>query len=44
MSHESLEREEVVKGSSNRSFGVVFTGVFAVIGLLPLIGGKGVLI
>jgi saxitoxin biosynthesis operon SxtJ-like protein len=44
MSHESLEREEVVKGPSNRSFGFVFAVVFVIIGFLPLIGGKGVLI
>jgi saxitoxin biosynthesis operon SxtJ-like protein len=44
MSHESLEREDVVKGPSNRSFGFVFAVVFLVIGLLPLIGGHRVLI
>ncbi len=40
--HESFVREDTVRGSSNRSFGVVFTVVFAVIGLWPLIGGAGV--
>jgi hypothetical protein len=35
-SHESLVRDEVVKGSSNRTFGLVFTGLFVVIGILPL--------
>lgn len=36
--HEDLIRSDDVKGSSNRSFGVVFAVVFAVIGLWPLIG------
>ena len=35
--HESSEREQQVKGSSDRSFGIVFTVVFAIIGLWPLI-------
>lgn len=39
-SHESLDREEEVKGPSNRAFGVTFAAVFAVIGLLPLVGGR----
>jgi hypothetical protein len=37
--HESLVRRETVEGASDRSFGVVFAGVFSVIGLLPLIHG-----
>jgi predicted membrane metal-binding protein len=37
--HESLVREDVIEGPSNRSFGGVFTVVFAAIGLLPLIRG-----
>jgi predicted membrane metal-binding protein len=37
MTHETFEREETVKGSSDRGFGLVFTAVFAVIGLWPLI-------
>ncbi len=37
--HESFSREEEVRGSSDRSFGIVFTVVFALIGLLPL--GRG---
>lgn len=40
--HESFAREETTEGSSNRSFGVVFTVVFAVIGLWPLIAGGAV--
>ncbi len=35
--HEDLRRDEEVKGSSDRSFGLVFTVVFAVIGCWPLI-------
>ena len=42
MGHESYDRREDVKGSSNRSFGVVFAIVFALIGLLPLLVGGGV--
>jgi len=40
--HESYDRREEVQGSSNRSFGVVFAVVFAVIGVLPLLSGGGV--
>jgi hypothetical protein len=40
--HESFQREETVRGSSDRGFGIVFTVVFAIIGLWPLIGGNGV--
>jgi hypothetical protein len=39
MGHESFERTEAVKGSSNRSFGLVFAAVFAIIGLAPLAFG-----
>lgn len=39
MSHESLERVESAAGSSDRAFGIVFTVVFLVIGLLPLFFG-----
>jgi hypothetical protein len=39
MGHESFQRAEEVVGSSNRSFGVVFAVVFALIAFLPLIGG-----
>ncbi|MGB0574752.1 MAG: SxtJ family membrane protein [Alphaproteobacteria bacterium] len=34
--HESFDRNESVEGSSNRAFGIVFTVVFAIIGLWPL--------
>ncbi len=37
--HETFRERDAVKGSSNRSFGIVFTVVFAVIGLIPVIGG-----
>ena len=41
MTHESLDRTEVVQGSSNRSFGLVFCAVFLVIGIVPwLFGGQ----
>ncbi|MGH6610354.1 MAG: SxtJ family membrane protein [Burkholderiaceae bacterium] len=42
MSHESLLRNESIESSSNRSFGIVFAVVFAVIGALPLISGDSV--
>lgn len=38
--HEYLGHEEPVRGGSDRSFGLVFAGVFTVIGLLPLVGGR----
>ena len=37
--HETMKRDEEVKGSSDRAFGMVFTGVFLIIGLWPLTGG-----
>ena len=36
-SHEDFSRAHAVKASSNRSFGWVFTAVFAIIGLWPLL-------
>lgn len=39
MGHESLQRERQVEGSSNRSFGIVFAVVFAIIALFPLLFG-----
>ena len=39
MDHESLQRDESVQLSSNRSFGFVFVAVFLIVGLLPLISG-----
>ena len=37
--HEPLRQPEPVKGGSDRAFGVVFTVVFAIIGLWQLAGG-----
>lgn len=37
--HEDLRRAHDVAGSSDRSFGFVFAGFFAILGALPLIGG-----
>jgi len=37
--HESFERDQPVKGSSDRSFGIVFAVVFGIVGFWPLIGG-----
>ena len=34
--HEAFARDEEIKGSSDRSFGIVFTIFFAVIGVWPL--------
>ena len=39
MAHESYARDESVQGSPNRSFGLLFAVVFALIGLLPLMFG-----
>jgi Saxitoxin biosynthesis operon protein SxtJ len=39
MAHESYVRDESVQGGPNRSFGLLFAGVFALIGLLPLMFG-----
>ena len=37
--HEDLRREHEVKRSSDRSFGIVFAVVFALVGLYPLLSG-----
>lgn len=37
--HEDFHREEEVKGSSNRGFGIVFAVVFAIVGFGPLAHG-----
>ncbi|MEX2223952.1 MAG: SxtJ family membrane protein [Candidatus Rokuibacteriota bacterium] len=37
--HESLAREQEVIGSSDRSFGLTFTGFFLLVGLWPLARG-----
>src|SRR5262245_33795680 len=38
--HEDWSREETVQGSSDRVFGLVWSGALAVVGLWPLIGGR----
>ena len=40
--HEDFSRTHDVKSSSHRSFGWVFTVVFAIIGAWPLVSGGGV--
>ena len=40
--HEDFDREEHIKGSSNRSFGLVFAVVFFLIGLFPLLGSGSI--
>jgi len=37
MAHEDLDREQVVEGSSNRTFGFVFAGFFVLVGAWPLL-------
>ena len=39
--HEVLERHEEIQGSSNRSFGLVFVVVFALVALTPWVFGTG---
>lgn len=39
--HETHKRTDQVKRGSDRTFGIVFTVVFALIGLWPLISGGG---
>jgi len=41
MAHEDLGRSEHVEGSSDRSFGFVFAGVFFLISAWPLLHGQG---
>jgi hypothetical protein len=41
MGHETYTRDEQVDGPSDRSFGLVFAAIFAAIGLLPLLLGRG---
>ena len=38
--HETMKRDEEVKGSSDRAFGIVFTVVFVIVALWPLTGGE----
>ena len=39
MSHEDLNRDQHVEGSSDRAFGLVFAGVFLVIAGMPMFHG-----
>jgi hypothetical protein len=39
-SHEDYAREHEIKGSSDRGFGQVFAGFFAILGFWPLLGGE----
>jgi hypothetical protein len=38
--HERIAGTEEVEGSSDRSFGLVFAGFFALVAVLPLLSGK----
>jgi len=40
MAHEDLNRDQHVEGSSDRSFGLVFAGVFLVLAGMPLFHGE----
>jgi hypothetical protein len=40
--HEHLQHDDAAPRASDRSFGVVFTVVFAIVGLLPLLDGHAV--
>jgi hypothetical protein len=42
MGHEDFCRQSPVRGSSDRSFGIVIAGFFAILGLLPLFWGDAV--
>ena len=37
--HEVFQAREAIKTSSDRSFGIVFTVVFGIVGAAPLVGG-----
>ena len=38
--HEDFDRDEIVQGSSDRAFGLVFCGVFVVVALWPLMSAR----
>ena len=40
--HEDFQRREELRGPSDRSFGWVFTAIFALVGLWPLVQGGSV--
>ena len=39
--HEDFHRPEKVKGSSDRTFGIIFAAFFLIVGLWPLLDGEG---
>ena len=40
--HEDFARTEEIRGASDRSFGLVFTGAFLLVGVWPLVGRRPV--
>lgn len=40
MAHENLNRAQEIEGSSDKTFGLVFAGLFLVISILPLFHGE----
>lgn len=40
MGHDRYVREKELQGSSDRTFGIVFSGAFGILGFLPLANGK----
>ena len=38
--HEDLSRRNEVRGPSDRSFGLTFSGIFGIVSLLPLLHGR----
>ena len=40
--HEQFDREEAVKGSSNRTLGFVFAAFFALVAFVPLVRGHSI--
>ena len=41
VTHENVDRSEIKRASSDRSFGFVFAAVFAIVAFWPLIKGSG---
>lgn len=41
MGHDSYDRKAEIQGPPDKSFGLVFSGVFGFLGLAPLLHGKG---
>jgi hypothetical protein len=42
VTHEDVSRRMEIQGSSDRGFGLVFAGFFLLVGLWPLLQGRGV--